>query len=334
MVQEVALAKAVTFLCGEHEISLDLMEQAVVDSWQIRNWIIYDLTNMGRMQLQRQSHDDSIMFSVRYIVQANYPVQNPKGNAHQTIRIANLMDDQACFAPQDRVLGILGMVQEEFGAVGEDLHTYTSIPDLYTRFSTLVFEASGPAVTEWHWWYYLGMAFSLNRIEGLPSWVPDLHHQDPESRRRPYATMLIARIYSDPPWQASSKSSVASKGSKPDEIVLRGKLLDEVILAHPEVPHFPDDLEPEYGDGMTWLAVLAKLIRWESKLADAVVYGATKGGGVSEETYWRTLLSGKSTDIVSGAPYTHEMWLQFRTLGKQLLEIVPRLEQLKRYVVE
>ena len=334
MVQEVALAKAVTFLCGEHEISLDLMEQAVVDSWQIRNWVIYDLTNMGRMQLQGQSHDDSIIFSVRHIVQADSSTHNVEGNAHQTIRIANLLNDQACFAPQDRVLGILGMIQEEFEVVREDLHTYTSIPDLYTRFSTLMFEASGPAVTDWHWWYYLGMTFSLNRIEGLPSWVPDLHHQDPESKRRPLESMLGARVYSDPPWQASSRSCIASKGSEPDEIVLRGKLLDEVVLAHPEVPHFPDDLEPGYGDGMTWLAVLVKLIRWESKLADAVVYGATKGGGVSEETYWRTLLSGMSTDFVSGTQFTHEMWLQFCVFGQQFLEIVPRLEELKRYVIE
>ena len=332
MVQEVALAKAVTFLCGEHEISLDLMEQAVVDSWQIHNWIIYDLTNMGRMRLMGQSHDDSMVFSIRSIVQNDCRFHKSETNAHhRTIRIANLLDDQACFAPQDRVLGILGMVQEEFGDSGKDLHTYTSIPDLYTRFSILMFEASGPAVTETHWWYYVSMAFSKNRIQGLPSWVPDLHHRDAQSKRRPWESMLGARVYSDPPWQASSKACVASKGSQPDEIILRGKILDEVKLVHPEIPHFPDDMEPGYGDGMTWMVVLVRLIRWESELADAILHNADGAYNVSEDTYWRSLLSGMSTDFASGMRFTRDTWLQFRTEGQKFLKLVPRLEELKRY---
>lgn len=330
MVQEVALAKEIMFLCGDHQISLQLMEKAVVDSSNIRNWVIYDLTNGGRMRVQAQSHDDSIIFSIRHIVQADSGDYNAEGNAHQTIRIVNLMDNQTCFAAQDRVLGILGMVGEEFGDAGKDLHTYTSIPDLYTRFSTLLFETSGPAVTKLHWWYYMSMAFNLTRIDGLPSWVPDLHNNDAQSKRQPFESMLSARVYSNPPWQASSKPAIASKGRAPDEILLRGKILDEIILVHPEVPHFPDDSEPGYGDETTWLRILIHLVRWEAQLAETVLDKASRTNTaapannavpirVSEDTYWRTLLLNMSRDITSGTPFSHDTYLRFRQAGTDLL---------------
>lgn len=341
MVQEVALAKDILFLCGNHEIHPQLMEKVVFDSWQIRNWVIYDLTNGGRMRVQAQSHDDSVVFAIRDIVQDDSKTNHMERNAHQTIRIANLLDNQTCFAPQDRVLGILGMVEEEFGDAGMALHTYTSIANLYTQFSTLIFEASGS--TKLHWWYYVSMAFNLKRIDGLPSWVPDLHNNDMKSKRQPYESMLAARVYSDPPWQASSRSRVASKGPRPDEIILRGKLLDEVTLVHPEVPRFPQDSEPGYGDGMTWLAVLVDLINWESKIANAVLYDATcdsqadsdgtASNYVSENTYWRVLLADFRVDFISGTRFTRDTWLKFREVGQKLIKLVPRLEELKKYVL-
>ncbi|KZM20903.1 hypothetical protein ST47_g7943 [Ascochyta rabiei] len=341
VVQEVALAKGVMFLCGDHEISLQLMEEAVVDSWNLRNWAIYDLTNGQRMRVQAPSHDDSVVFKIRHIVQPDHKDYNTEGNAHQTIRIANLLDNQTCFAPQDRVLGILGMVQEEFEGAGRELHRYTSIPHLYTRFSTLLFTASGPSITDLHWWFYLSMAFNLKRIDGLPSWVPDLHHNDSKCKRQPYESMLAARVYSDPPWQASSRPCIVSKGSRSDEIILRGKLLDTVLLVHPEVPHFPGDSEPGYGDGMTWLRVMTDVIQWERKLADAVLYHppsqSTRAAseepvysGISEDTYWRTLLADARVDFTGNKKFTRETWLLFREAGQRMLVLVPRLEELRK----
>lgn len=326
MVQEVALAKELVFLCGDHEIDPQLIEKAVFGSCHIGNWAIYDLSNGGRMRVQAEPHDDSIIFAIRNIVKYH----GEEGNAHQTIRIINLLDNQTCFAPQDRVLGILGMVQEEFGDASKDLHMYTSIADLYTRFSTLLFEASG--LTKVHWWYYLSMAFNLKRIERLPSWVPDLHNNDAKSKRQPYESMLAARIHSDPPWQASSRPRVAAHGPQPGEIVLRGKLLDEVTLVHAEVPHFPEYSHPNDVTGMMWMAALIDLIRWESKIADAVIYNATEEIRILEDTYWRTLLADFREYSRSNTSRTRETWLQFREAGQHFLRLVPRLEELKRYV--
>lgn len=150
-----------------------------------------------------------------------------EGNAHKTIRIANFLDDQDCSAPQDQALGILGMVQEEIGNASEALHTYTSIADLNTRFSTMLFEASG--LTDVHWWYYMSMAFRKNRIEGLPSRVPDLHHNRTEDKRYVFDNLMTSRIYSDSPWQASSRPRKAAHGPRHGEIILRGKLVDQIV---------------------------------------------------------------------------------------------------------
>lgn len=330
IMQEIALAKEIMFLCGDHEIDAQLMEKAVFDSWSLRNWLIYD-SNGELMRVQAPSHDDNIVFMIRHIVQGDSTHSHAGGNAHQTIRIANLLDDQTCFAPQDRILGMLGMVQEEFGHASADLHSYTSIPDLYTRFSTLMLDTSGPHKTDLHWWYYLSMAFNLKRLDGLPSWVPDLHHNDATSKRQPYESIMSIRALNTHAWRASTKPSTVHKGPGGDEIVLRGKLLDQIVLVHPEVPHFPDASEPGYGDGMTWLAVLAACIRWEAQLAAAVLqnphHASTTAHRVPEDTYWRTLLADTHT-----TPHSRTTWLEFRAAGAHLLTLVPALTALKACV--
>jgi hypothetical protein len=342
MIQEVALAKEIMFLCGSHEIDAQLMEKAVFASCNLRDFVIYDL-NGELMRVLAPSHDDNVVFLIRDIVQTGFEPQNAGDNAHQTIRIANLLSNQTCFAPQDRVLGMLGMVQEEFGDASMELHTYTSIPDLYTRFSTFMLAASGPDKTELHWWFYLSMAFGFKRTDGLPSWVPDLHYQDIEFKSQPYESMVSIRARNGSPWQASARPCVVSKGSQPDEMVLRGKLLDEVALVHPEVPCFPKEGTPGYGDGMAWLAVVADCIRWESKVAEMAksntscettepVGDAPAYKRVSEDTYWRTLLADICIQFWSDELLTRETWLQFREIGKRFLDMVPKLEEIKRCV--
>jgi hypothetical protein len=328
IIQEVALAKEITFLCGDHELDPYLLEQAVLGSWLIKNWVLFDLDSSERMRVHIPFHDDSIVFKIRRII--NY--SGDEGNAHQTIRIANLLDDQICSAPQDRVLGILGMVEQEFGNASQALNGSKSIAELYTQFNTLIFEASG--LTKTHWWFYLSMAFNKTRIDGLPSWVPDLHNNDAASKRQPYESMLAAQGSNNPPWQASSKPRRAAYGPRFGEIVLRGKLLDVVTFVHPEVPFFPDPLPAAPGstEGMTWMAILVDLIKWETKLADTVIFNATPETRVSEDTYWRTLLADIHSDITSSAQSTYETWLRFREMGQRFLRLVPRLEELSRYI--
>lgn len=325
VVQEIALARDVTFLCGDHEIASHLMEQAVSNSWPISTWAIYDLELSGPMRIQAPFHDDGIVFQIRNIVRYS----GQEGNAHQTIRIANLLDNQTCCSPQDRVLGILGMVQEEFGDASKDLHACTATPELYTEFSTLLFGAS--ALTNVHWWFYLSLAFNKTRIDGLPSWVPDLHHNDDKAKRQPYESMIVTQVQSSPLWQASSQPRKAAYGPRFGEIVIWGKLLDVVTLVHPEVPHFPDRSEPGYGDGKMWLNVLVSVIEWERKLANTVTCAAAEGCHVPEDTYWRSVLADLDDGIASDTQSTYETLLQFRKIGLRLLNLVPMLEELRRY---
>lgn len=132
------------------------------------------------------------------------------------------------------------MAEEEFGDACIDLHTYTSITDLYTRFSTLLFEALGGSGA--YWWQYMSMAFTKRRMASLPSWVPDLHENAEEVALRPFRSLLHVHTYSHSDWQASFRPPTAATGSRPDEIVLRGKLLDDVMLVHPEVPWLVEEV--------------------------------------------------------------------------------------------
>jgi hypothetical protein len=83
---------------------------------------------------------------------------------------------------------------------------------------------------------------------------------------------------------------------------------------------------------MTWMAILVDLIKWETKLADTVIFNATPETRVSEDTYWRTLLADIHSDITSSAQSTYETWLRFREMGQRFLRLVPRLEELSRYI--
>jgi len=334
MVQEIALAKEITFLCGDHEIESHLMEEAIFDSWHITRWTLIDPTNGLPMRVTAEYHDDSIVFFVRNMI--NY--DRHEGNAHKTVRIANLLDEQACSTPQDRVLGILGMVEEELRNASKDLHTYTSIADLYTRFSTMLFEASG--LTDVHWWYYMSMAFRKNRIKGLPSWVPDLHHNRTEDKRYVFDNMMTMRASSGPLWQASSRPRKAAHGPRPGEIILRGKLVDQITHVYPEVPScFPNHTDPPGTSGTRWLSAVTALIQWERSLSAAVLQpgpSATKETPARQvppaDTYWRALLADLTADVGTGTQLTHSTWRQFQEAGQRFLALVPRLKSLRRYV--
>ncbi|KAF3008766.1 hypothetical protein E8E13_010270 [Curvularia kusanoi] len=327
IVQELALAEAITFLCGDCEIDPSLMEKVLHRSFLVRHWAIFDRDTLERMRIQKDFHLDTVVFTIREVVKYS----GDEGNAHQTIRIANLLADQVCFTPQDRVLGILGMVEQEFGDASQVLHDYRSIPELYTQFSTLLFKASG--LTKVHWWYYLSMAFNKTRIGGLPSWVPDLHNNDTSSKRQPRESMLQFRTNVHPPWQASSGKRHAALGRRSGEIVLRGKLLDVVNVVHPEVPFFSTIVPPGLTSGLTWIAALVSLIIWESNLADAVLFCAPVEHRISEDTYLRTLFAGIYQDIASTtAQSIREIWLRFRDEGQKFLRLAPRLEELGRNI--
>lgn len=337
-VQEIALAKEITFLCGEHEIESQLIEKVVYDSWHIRRWTLYDLTTDKPMRYTGEYHNDSNIFVIRDIIKYD----GDEGNAHQAIRIANIMDEQACSAPQDRVLGILGMVSEELRSGGAALHMYTSITDLYTRFSTLLFQASG--LTKTHWWFYMSMAFRKNRIEGLPSWVPDLHHNDASDKRYVFDNMMSAQGYSETPWQASSRPRKAAHGPRPGEIILRGKLLEKITHAHPEVPYgFPVYTDPPDTTGMKWLYAVVAVIRWEHGLSSSLLRPESSPAvdrtneqrcHVSADTYWRSLLADCTKDYGTRTQFTLGTWREFQEQGQRFLALVPMLEQLKRYVNE
>jgi hypothetical protein len=95
-----------------------------------------------------------------------------------------------CLQPEDRILGIMGMFDErDLEDTGMEPHLpYLGIQDLYTRFATLVLTGSDP--NENNWWEWFSLAFVLRKMEGLPSWVPDFHHQSSLDTCQPYRHIL------------------------------------------------------------------------------------------------------------------------------------------------
>jgi hypothetical protein len=79
---------------------------------------------------------------------------------------------QDCRYAQDRVLGVLGLIDEEFLAqIGHALQTYmgdySSIAELYTMFTEYLLTNIDAQDISWWWW--LNQVFTYGRNEDLPS---------------------------------------------------------------------------------------------------------------------------------------------------------------------
>lgn len=341
VVQEAALAKDIAFLCGEHEICFETLSEGAAGE----KFILWNL--------QEASHKDQSIAPARErygsacVVRKLFQTKEAPSADHQgrgnllknPIRAITIMaDNLQCFAPQDRIFGALALLKE---MDPNGLHDYThgSTTRLYVQFSTYTLTIS---VRDSDWWKYINSSFTLHRREGLPSWVPDLHYQRAPNICYPFKDVMDFCNKNPLQFQASTRATDFAIGQQPDEIVLQGRLLDEVGIVHPMVPKWPAaqyhnapivEKDPEGN-----LTTIVDLVDWENQIAEAVLVhpseDSTKSGVVNTsysritmDTYWRTLARDErgDGDFELNESIWSEVWTNLRQLApllRKTLEVI------------
>ncbi|KAL5120794.1 hypothetical protein ACEQ8H_001275 [Pleosporales sp. CAS-2024a] len=299
IIQEAVLASDIIFMCGAHRINATMLEEAV-DSDKFTSWRILDIDD-NPVKIPPTRMVGSTVFWIRELVRRRKLTQGFTPGL--LLRVTLLMTEYECYLPEDRVFSMLGLISEtELGSLGVDFHNYNSISTLYTQFATYLLLNNIPNETGF-WWPLFNNSFSFHRMEGLPSWVPDFHHQGTGSK---YVCMpaTIAEYGRNSKQHCSSgRRTEIRLGAHTGELVLRGKIVDKIVAVHPPgIRHL--ERTGWKGDAATWLARIAE---WHENLAHKVLdryddegvevdEQATEVPHVPEDVYWRTLLANNFLD--------------------------------------
>lgn len=338
IVQEAALAADVTFLTGAHEVDAEILKTAI-EYDKMASWKATD-SNGDPVRFTTSSMDNSTVFWIRELVAERDTSHLKLNTPGLLLRVILLMTrHHACYLPQDRVLGMLGLVREhELATAGIDLHADTSFQTLYTQFTTYLFLNNDPNETQF-WWPLFDHAFTLLRCNDLPSWVPDYHHQTREFDHVCTLPRIVDAMPKSRRYQASGTRTTVKVGSRTGSLVLQGRIIDEVVLVHPPIPKRPN--VDDNGEAAT--AWMAQLARWEEDIASKILeYGVENNGTkedqpvfrrIPEDTYWQTICMHHFEDLASGAKITKEQLHAYRSVMKQVRTWCEwKLEQLERYV--
>jgi len=264
VIQEAALAADLTFLCGTHIIDGTLLEDAVYsdtgalwkaldNSRQVADLAAFSVTNLTTTM-------------VRSLVQGGGRSLSSE-TPGLLLRVSRLLNGQTyCFLAQDRVFGILGLVEDEdLSVTVADLQKSESISTLYNRFSRYILLNNSPNETQ-YWWPFFNSSFTLHRREGLPSWVPDFHYQEDQC-----VYVCLPQSIAEFPnrkvrYIASGREMVVRSGSRMAELILRGKVLDELRVIHPVGVR---KWTKEESENALWLA---RLLGREASVAERVLH--------------------------------------------------------------
>ncbi|KAH7087181.1 heterokaryon incompatibility protein-domain-containing protein [Paraphoma chrysanthemicola] len=315
IVQEAALAQNITFFCGKYEINSKMIQRANIPVF---------LRGMHNAQSTQAdigidpSHGLAV-FELRKIAQRK---QDKSGSILMDISYWMAAAENECSLPEDRVRGIEGF------CVDQDLlasfQTHTGIVDLYTKFSVELIVRNYARNMFWKW---LGLAFTHIRLDGLPSWVPDFHHQARQYRCRP-RSIAHSGTGTMHEYKASTRINSAKKGERWNEMVVEGIVLDTISFVLPERSR--GTLED--GSRIPVLQQLIILAEWEERVAQAVWHrhlgqGYTHHHQMDEghlrmDTYWRTLI-GNITETNTGS-ITVDTYLGFQACMRRVLRFSRR----------
>jgi hypothetical protein len=331
VVQEAVLARNISFLFGEHEVDFATLDGAIDSAQAFRRWDWRD-TKGKPVRVAYMVMDDQVIPTIRTFFRSQ-EVHAEDTVAWRPLRVVLLMTGNLeCFAPQDRISGMMGLLKEmDPNVPGFDRSA--SVVDLYTAFSRYIMSKS---TRDHFWWQYLNMSFSLTRREGLPSWVPDFHYQT-----EPYTCGLRnIRVFQsnvDERYKASSGISHFKLGQQLDEISLDGKILDSVVMVHPSFPQMSGSFAEVMPKEL--MATLVGVQEWESTLASLLLPGYSmeaKGDTVGTapkphvnlETYWRTLMADSRVGPLDGGyELTSETWQTFCKLFAEGAKIFKKVVQ-------
>jgi hypothetical protein len=234
-----------------------------------------------------------------------------------------------CHRPEDRVLGLLGLVDPKFlerSCLDPEI-AYVSVEDLFTRATRFVLEAS--VQSSKHWWVWLCCAFAPDKRKDLPSWAQDFCSSwHPGLKSVEPDDSILSRY-------TAAKNHQVTRGSlKTEQLVLKGRVVDEVMMVFGMMPSSDDIRRLSQPTRRAYLSTVAK---WEETVADEVLGRTSRGTetltreGVKNhnipESYWRTLINHQKR-LVGDVPanevptdyetITRDWYLDFRFMAKQL----------------
>lgn len=330
VVQEAALAKDIIFLCGEHDIDFETLSKAATDE-AFANW---DLQEQGKkidnIAPTRERYGTACI--VRNLHNNREGLsRGHKGQVHllkdPLHAISIMANNLKCFAPQDRIFGALELLQEMDPYSHHDYDS-SSTPELYIRFSQYILSSS---VKDFRWWRYINSSFSLFRIEGLPSWVPDLHHQTSPNVCHPNKDIAAFVHSATSQYQAITLTTSFAIGNRIDEIVMRARVVDEIGIVHAMIPKFLEltyyfDIKVQRHEEA--FTSLIDMVDWENTVAEAALIqdsGESRSNGVADssygrvtmDTYWRTFLRDEGIDgeIDLSESTWHGVWNRLREMA-------------------
>ncbi|KAH7092431.1 heterokaryon incompatibility protein-domain-containing protein [Paraphoma chrysanthemicola] len=312
IVQEAALARNLTFLCGLASYSYELLFSASTFAQYFRD--IKD-TDGNLIDTMYSSKSTSILTLRTALRDQN------KSIAGVLIFAARVTGaHHHCLLPQDRVYALATLYPE--AALTELLGGFEPrLEILYARFAKFLLSELGPRARSF--WLWLTYAFAFERIDRLPSWAPDLHHMRENNWPDPLRVIpnFTEGVFKRPLTKPDVQTTKRMFGGRWDELVLKGRTLDEVLEVYDEFPWtwptlddapYDEEIDYEYS-----------IVQWESKVSAQVLCRPSDdpdGPQVSIDVYLRTL----SDDTTTPSHRLHEIYLGFLEHGKFVRHLMAR----------
>lgn len=318
VVQEAALAKEIKGLCGSFEIEWEVLGDAVMGSYYLADFL-NENEDLDQILPSGGLSRNRCVSLIRWRVHAPDPIISQESTSSRLLGILTHMLKQDCSDPRDRVLGVLGLfgdeVPEEF--IFEDK---TGFVEMYTRFFRFLF-TSVDSTDRWLWFVFSLATFS-DRVDGLPSWCPNLHHEFKKQGLdsvEPFSIPVIGYTQ-QPAFRASLWQNRIRQGSEIRSLVLTGTIFDRVESVYPQMPSFP---RPGESNERITVTHLLDLAAWETSLFESVVGLLSdlqlQTKKIWSGDYWRTLIASFTEG--RGGIITDEIFAEFHASCERLSKL-------------
>ena len=334
VIQEAALAHDLTSLCGDNECSWETLNDALKDGtlWTCLKYEFRRCQDFAELcdesvQIeQRQKYGKGTIFTIRIIVKIWRSAKDIEAVNAQALMLAITMIiscSHICLKPEDRVLGLLGLVDAEVlrRTCLDPEVAYVSVEDLFTRATRFVFAFAAPPDRA-YLWEWLRSAFKVDKRTGLPSWVPDFH--SPGLRTLGPVEFECERTSR---YAATNKKLCSRGGLGSDELVLTGTVVDEVMTAFAMIPSPSPE---QYSYRPEERGLLIAVADWEKMIADdalghtSIDSKAWRQQGLENHRnlrgYWQTLVNNQKyymDEVIS-----HDWYLNFQAMARRLKDIM------------
>lgn len=257
-VQEFALAKQVSFLCGLYEIESERVTGALMYAQRLEGLrdsegqiipLMGVSLNVAMARMQRLIALDRAEHGTRAV--------GPCPD-HLISTVYSMTRNHRCREPKDRIWGVLGFL-EEHQIAQMQLKDNMNVCDLYIAFSQYIFNHGDRSKDAF--WLLLDRGALDGKMAGLPSWCPDYDRWVDERTRNSIGQL---RSRGQMPYIASKASSFVGRGSNPSQLIIKATLFDTIQRIYPQTP-LPSMSIREFSMQLPDPAVVAQFVfnlRW------------------------------------------------------------------------